>query len=45
MRDGLPRLAHTVAKAAASDNTGYLDSELELLRILSRRNFDTRSLR
>jgi hypothetical protein len=30
-RDGLPRLAHTLAKAA-STGTGYLDSEVELLR-------------
>ncbi|MCI4673779.1 DUF5632 domain-containing protein [Candidatus Mycolicibacterium alkanivorans] len=29
-RDGLPRLAHTLAKAA-STGTGYLDSEAELL--------------
>ena len=30
-RDGLPRLAHTLAKAA-STGTGYLDSEADLLR-------------
>lgn len=30
-RDGLPRLAHTLAKAV-SGKTGYLDSEVELLR-------------
>ncbi|MCV7177779.1 DUF5631 domain-containing protein [Mycolicibacterium sphagni] len=30
-RDGLPRLAHTLAKAA-STGTGFLDSEVELLR-------------
>jgi hypothetical protein len=30
-RDGLPRLAHTLAKAASS-GTGYLDSEIDLLR-------------
>ena len=30
-RDGLPRLAHTLAKAA-STGTGYLDSEVDLLR-------------
>ena len=30
-RDGLPRLAHTLAKAA-STRTGYLDSEVDLLR-------------
>ena len=30
-RDGLPRLAHTLAKAA-STGTGYLDSEIDLLR-------------
>ncbi|MGY4712602.1 DUF5632 domain-containing protein [Mycolicibacterium sp. CBM1] len=29
-RDGLPRLAHTLAKAATT-GTGYLDSEIELL--------------
>ncbi len=29
-RDGLPRLAHTLAKAASS-GTGYLDSEIDLL--------------
>lgn len=29
-RDGLPRLAHTLAKAATA-KTGYLDSEVELL--------------
>jgi hypothetical protein len=29
-RDGLPRLAHTLAKAA-STGTGYLDSEVDLL--------------
>ncbi|MBV8860724.1 MAG: DUF5631 domain-containing protein [Mycobacterium sp.] len=32
-RDGLPRLAHTLAKAAAA-GTGVLDSEAELLREL-----------
>lgn len=30
-RDGLPRLAHTLAKVVAT-GTGYLDSEVELLR-------------
>ncbi|AQT78357.1 hypothetical protein B1R94_02550 [Mycolicibacterium litorale] len=30
-RDGLPRLAHTLAKAV-STGTGYLDSEVDLLR-------------
>jgi hypothetical protein len=30
-RDGLPRLAHTLAKAA-STGTGYLDSEVDVLR-------------
>ena len=30
-RDGLPRLAHTLAKAASS-GTGYLDSEIKLLQ-------------
>ncbi|OSC39529.1 hypothetical protein B8W66_16780 [Mycobacterium decipiens] len=30
-RDGLPRLAHTLAKAA-STGTGVLDSEVDLLR-------------
>lgn len=30
-RDGLPRLAHTLAKAV-SGKTGYLDSEVDLLR-------------
>lgn len=30
-RDGLPRLAHTLARAISSD-TGYLDSEVQLLR-------------
>ncbi len=30
-RDGLPRLAHTLAKAASA-GTGYLDSEVDLLR-------------
>ncbi|MCX2934512.1 DUF5631 domain-containing protein [Mycobacterium sp. CVI_P3] len=30
-RDGLPRLAHTLAKAATT-GTGYLDSEVDLLR-------------
>ena len=30
-RDGLPRLAHTLAKAALT-GTGYLDNEVELLR-------------
>jgi hypothetical protein len=30
-RDGLPRLAHTLAKAASA-KTGYLDSEVEMLR-------------
>ena len=30
-RDGLPRLAHTLAKAASA-GTGYLDSEMDLLR-------------
>lgn len=30
-RDGLPRLAHTVAKAASA-GTGVLDNEIELLR-------------
>lgn len=30
-RDGLPRLAHTLAKAV-STRTGYLDSEVDLLR-------------
>lgn len=30
-RDGLPRLAHTVARAAAAD-TGVLESEIDLLR-------------
>ena len=29
-RDGLPRLAHTLAKAASS-GSGYLDSEIDLL--------------
>ena len=29
-RDGLPRLAHTLAKAASA-GTGYLDSEIDLL--------------
>jgi hypothetical protein len=32
-RDGLPRLAHTLAKAASA-KTGYLDSEVEMLRDL-----------
>jgi hypothetical protein len=32
-RDGLPRLAHTLAKAASA-KTGYLDSEVEMLRNL-----------
>lgn len=32
-RDGLPRLAHTLAKAASA-KTGYLDSEVEMLREL-----------
>lgn len=30
-RDGLPRLAHTLAKASSA-NTGVLDSEISLLR-------------
>lgn len=30
-RDGLPRLAHTLAKAASA-KTGYLNSEVEMLR-------------
>lgn len=30
-RDGLPRLAHTLARAAVSD-TGVLDSEIALMR-------------